>query len=41
VRDRAQAAGTLRAGGFRPVALPDGAFAIGADQAHGVALVFG
>lgn len=34
------AAATLGAGGFRPIALADGAIALGADQAHGVALVF-
>ena len=41
VRDRKQAAKALRAGGFRPVELPDGSFGIGADEAHGVALLFG
>ncbi|MGQ0509936.1 MAG: VOC family protein [Betaproteobacteria bacterium] len=41
VADRARAAATLRKGGFRPVALKDGSFAIGADAAFGVALVFG
>lgn len=41
VADRAHAAATLRKGGFSPVALPDGSFAIGADEAHGVAVVFG
>jgi catechol 2,3-dioxygenase-like lactoylglutathione lyase family enzyme len=41
VRDRAKAGATLRAGGFRPVELPDGSLGIGADEAHGVALVFG
>lgn len=41
VRDRAQAAETLRRGGFPARRLADGALAVGADQAHGVALVFG
>lgn len=41
VADRARAALALRKGGFSPVALADGSYAVGADQAHGVALVFG
>lgn len=41
VADRGRAAQALRRGGFEPVALADGSYAIGADQAHGVALVFG
>lgn len=41
VADRGRAALALRKGGFAPVALADGAYAVGADQAHGVALVFG
>jgi catechol 2,3-dioxygenase-like lactoylglutathione lyase family enzyme len=41
VADRARAADAIRRGGFEPVALKDGSFAIGADQANGVALVFG
>lgn len=41
VSDRATAAGVLRQGGFSPLPLADGSFAIGADQANGVALVFG
>lgn len=41
VADRARAAIALRKGGFSPVALKDGSFAVGADQAHGVALIFG
>jgi hypothetical protein len=41
VADRARAAEVLRKGGFSPVALKDGSFALGADQAHGVTLVFG
>lgn len=38
--DLALAAATLRAGGAHPVSLPDGALAIGPDEAHGIALVF-
>lgn len=41
VADRACAAQALRKSGFSPAALADGSYAIGADQAHGVALVFG
>ena len=41
VTDRAAAAAALRRGGFKPVALPDGSWAVGAGEAHGVALVFG
>lgn len=41
VADRVRAAEALRRAGFEPAALPDGSFAVGADQAHGVALVFG
>jgi len=41
VADRAAAAAALRRGGFKPVALPDGSWAVGAGEAHGVALVFG
>lgn len=41
VADRARAASRLREGGFSPIVLRDGSLAIGADQAHGVALVFG
>lgn len=41
VADREQAAMALHRGGFDPVALPDGSFAVSADKAHGVALVFG
>lgn len=41
VADRARAAETLRNGGYSPVAMKDGSFAIGADEAHGVTLVFG
>jgi catechol 2,3-dioxygenase-like lactoylglutathione lyase family enzyme len=41
VADRAGAARALQRGGFAPTVLTDGSLAIGADQAHGVALVFG
>lgn len=41
VVDRAQAAEVLRRNGLKPVALPDGSFAVGAEQAHGVAVIFG
>lgn len=40
VRDRAAAGEVLRQGGFSPLQLADGALAIDAHQAHGVALVF-
>jgi len=41
VADRVRAAEVLRRAGFEPVALPDGSFAVSADKADGVALVFG
>jgi len=41
VADRGRAADALVRGGFAPITLKDGSIAIGADQAHGVALVFG
>jgi hypothetical protein len=41
VRDRDAAEAALRQGGLRPQRMPDGSVAIGADVAHGVALVFG
>lgn len=41
VEDRARAADALRRGGFSPVALKDGSYAVGAGEAHGVAVVFG
>ncbi len=41
VLDRARAAAALRRGGYAPVQLADGSCAVGADRAHGVALVFG
>jgi catechol 2,3-dioxygenase-like lactoylglutathione lyase family enzyme len=41
VADRAVAAAALRRTGIEPVALADGSWAVGAGDAHGVALVFG
>jgi catechol 2,3-dioxygenase-like lactoylglutathione lyase family enzyme len=41
VADRAAAAAALRRGGHAPVQLKDGSYALGANDAHGVALVFG
>jgi catechol 2,3-dioxygenase-like lactoylglutathione lyase family enzyme len=41
VADRGRAAEVLRRGGAAPVALGDGSYAVSAEQAHGVALVFG
>ena len=41
VADRGRAGEALRREEFAPVELPDGSHAVGADQAHGVALVFG
>lgn len=41
VADRGHAAQALRRAGFEPTVLPDGSLAVGADRAHGVALVFG
>jgi catechol 2,3-dioxygenase-like lactoylglutathione lyase family enzyme len=41
VGDRAAAAAALKAGGLTPATMPDGSIAIGADVAHGVAVVFG
>jgi len=41
VTDRAAAADTLRKGGFAPVALRDGSYAVHAHEACGVTLVFG
>lgn len=41
VADRAQAARVLRRNGLTPVALRDGSFAVNAEDAHGVAVVFG
>jgi catechol 2,3-dioxygenase-like lactoylglutathione lyase family enzyme len=41
VADRDAAERALRTGGMRPQRMPDGSIAVGADRAHGVALVFG
>lgn len=41
VGDRNRAEQRLSRGGFRPLCMPDGSFAIGAAEAHGAALVFG
>lgn len=41
VADRARAAGVLRRNGLEPIALADGSFAVSAQDAHGVAVVFG
>lgn len=41
VADRTHAAQQLERGGFSPIALRDGSFAIGAEEACGVTLVFG
>jgi catechol 2,3-dioxygenase-like lactoylglutathione lyase family enzyme len=41
VADRAETAKVLRGNGLTPVALADGAFAVSAQDAHGVAVVFG
>jgi len=40
VDDRKTAADSLKRGGFAPVALKGGALALGADQTHGILLVF-
>jgi catechol 2,3-dioxygenase-like lactoylglutathione lyase family enzyme len=41
VADRARAAATLRKNGLQAAALADGSFAVSAQDAHGVAVVFG
>ena len=41
VGDRGRAERRLCRGGFHPSRMPDGSFAIGAAEAHGVAMVFG
>jgi hypothetical protein len=41
VADRDTAEKTLRAGGLHPTRMPDGSVALGAAEAHGVAIVFG
>jgi catechol 2,3-dioxygenase-like lactoylglutathione lyase family enzyme len=40
VDDKKAAAGSLKRGGFSPVALKDGALAVGAGETHGILLVF-
>jgi hypothetical protein len=41
VADRDTAEKVLRAGGLHPLRMPDGSVALGAAEAHGVAIVFG
>jgi len=41
VADRDTAERTLRDGGLHPMRMPDGSVALGAAEAHGVAIVFG
>jgi hypothetical protein len=41
VTDRAAAERTIRAGGLHPTRMPDGSVAVGAAEAHGVAIIFG
>jgi len=41
VSDRDAAEQTIRAGGLHPTRMPDGSVAVGAAEAHGVAIVFG
>jgi hypothetical protein len=41
VADRDIAERVLRAGGLHPTRMPDGAVAVGAAEAHGVAIIFG
>ncbi|MEO8718907.1 MAG: hypothetical protein ABI423_11880, partial [Burkholderiales bacterium] len=41
VADRARAATVLQRNGLKPVPLADGSFAVNAEDAHGVAVVFG
>ena len=41
VTNRGAAEAALKAGGLKPARMPDGSVALGADVAHGVALVFG
>lgn len=41
VADREHTEATLRRGGFHPLRMPDGSVAVGAAEAHGVAIVFG
>jgi len=41
VTDRNAAERSLRAGGLHPLRMPDGSVAVGAAEAHGVAIIFG
>jgi len=41
VTDRDRAEKSLRAGGLHPLRMPDGSVALGAAEAHGVAIIFG
>ena len=41
VTDRDAAERTIRAGGLHPTRMPDGSVAVGAAEAHGVAIIFG
>ena len=41
VADRGAAERALRAGGLHPLRMPDGSVAVGAAEAHGVAVIFG
>ena len=41
VSDRNTAERSLRAGGLHPTRMPDGSVAVGAAEAHGVAIIFG
>ena len=41
VADRDTAERTMRAGGLHPTRMPDGSVALGAAEAHGVAIIFG
>ena len=41
VDDKQRTAESLKRGGFSTITLKDGALAVGADQAHGIQLVFG
>jgi hypothetical protein len=41
VADRARAASALRRNGIAPIALADGSFAVSAQDAHGITVVFG
>ena len=41
VSDRNAAERTIRAGGLHPTRMPDGSVAVGAAEAHGVAMIFG